>query len=168
MLRIGLGYDIHRVVKGRGLRLGGVSFPRAGFTLEGHSDADVILHALCDALLGAAGQPDIGVLFPNTSRRHQRRNSMEFLAAVAARLRRQGFQPVNVDCTLVAEAPRIASSVPLMRRRIARALDVPPTSIGIKATTNEGIGFIGRGEGLAAMAVALVADTRCERPPDRH
>jgi len=157
-MRIGMGYDIHRVVKGRKLRLGGVSFPKAGFGLEGHSDADVILHAACDALLGAAGLPDIGVLFPNTSRRNLQRNSLEFLTEVCRRIRRKGFIPVNLDCTLVAEAPQIASRVPLMRRRIAKALGLPPERIGVKATTNEGVGCIGRGEGVAAMAVALVED----------
>lgn len=168
MQRIGMGYDIHRTAKGRRLVLGGVAFPRAGFGLEGHSDADVILHAACDALLGAAGLPDIGVLFPNTSRRHFQRNSLEFLAEVGRRLRGLGIVPVNLDCTLIAEAPKIADRVPLMRRRIGRALDLAPERIGIKATTNEGIGFIGRGEGVAAMAVALVQDLPSEKPSSKR
>jgi 2-C-methyl-D-erythritol 2,4-cyclodiphosphate synthase len=155
--RIGMGYDIHRLGPGRGLTLGGVKFPRAGFTLVGHSDADVLVHAACDALLGAAGLPDIGVLFPNTSARHRGRSSLEFLREVGERLRRSGWTPVNLDCTLIAERPRIASRVPAMRRRLAQALRVPSSAIGIKATTNEGIGSIGRGEGMAALAVALLA-----------
>jgi 2-C-methyl-D-erythritol 2,4-cyclodiphosphate synthase len=156
MMRIGFGYDIHRIIRGNKLRLGGVSFPRAGFCLVGHSDADVLIHALCDALLGAAGEPDIGVLFPNTSARHRQRNSLEFLQAVSSRLRKRGFSIINVDCTLVAQAPKIAPRVALMKTRLAKALGSTPAQIGIKATTNEGLGFIGRREGLAAFAVALV------------
>ncbi len=156
MLKIGLGYDIHKTVSGKGLRLGGVTFPEAGFKLQGHSDADVILHAACDALLGAAGLPDIGQLFPNTSRRHRGRNSLEFLTEVGKQLHRKGYQPVNLDCTLLAETPKIASRSALMQRRMARALKISPDRISVKATTNEGLGAIGRGEGLAAMAVALV------------
>jgi 2-C-methyl-D-erythritol 2,4-cyclodiphosphate synthase len=162
--RVGMGYDVHRVGPGRGLTLGGVKFPRAGFTLVGHSDADVVVHAACDALLGAAGLPDIGVLFPNTSARHRGRSSLEFLREVGERLRASGWSPVNLDCTLIAERPRIAGRVPDMRRRLARALDVPPSAIGIKATTNEGIGSIGRGEGLAALAVALLAPVLRPKP----
>jgi len=169
MQRIGMGYDIHRIIKGRPLKLGGVAFPKAGFGLEGHSDADVLLHAACDALLGAAGLPDIGVLFPNTSRRHFQRNSLEFIAEVGRRLRKLGIIPINLDCTLIAEAPKIAPRVPLMRRRIGKALGLKPERIGIKATTNEGVGFIGRGEGMAAMAVALVeAEIESKKSPARR
>jgi 2-C-methyl-D-erythritol 2,4-cyclodiphosphate synthase len=137
--------------------LGGILFPRAGFSLLGHSDADVIVHAACDALLGAAGLPDIGVLFPNTDRRHYQRKSLEFLREVGARLRRAGWAPVNLDCTLIAERPKIAAQVPRMRRCLARALGLAPDAIGVKATTHEGLGALGRGEGLAAMAVAMIA-----------
>jgi 2-C-methyl-D-erythritol 2,4-cyclodiphosphate synthase len=151
-----MGYDIHRIAKHKKLRLGGVSFPGAGFGLEGHSDADVLIHALCDALLGAAGLSDIGVLFPNTSARHFQRNSLEFLQAVRHRLKKLKFEIINVDCTLIAEAPKISHRVPLMKKRLAKALGVSPSQIGVKATTNEGIGFIGRKEGMAAMAVALL------------
>jgi 2-C-methyl-D-erythritol 2,4-cyclodiphosphate synthase len=154
-LRTGIGYDIHRIAQGRKLRLGGVSFPRAGFGLEGHSDADVLVHAACDALLGAAGLPDIGVLFPNTSSRHAGRNSLEFLQRIGRKIKAD-YVLCNLDCTLVAEAPKIASVIPLMKKRMARALEVSPAQIGIKATTNEGVGFIGRGEGMAALAVALL------------
>jgi 2-C-methyl-D-erythritol 2,4-cyclodiphosphate synthase len=156
MQRVGLGYDIHRIVPGRSLRLGGVTFPRAGFSLAGHSDADVIAHAACDALLGAAGLPDIGVLFPNTSRRHRGRNSLEFLAVVRRRLSQRAAVICNLDCTLIAEAPKISPRVPLMRRRLAKALGVRVGQVNVKATTNEGLGSIGRQEGLAALAVALV------------
>lgn len=155
-LRVGMGYDIHRAQPGRTLRLGGVSFPRAGFTLDGHSDADVILHAACDALLGAAALPDIGRLFPNTARKHRGQNSLEFLTAVRRELEQRHFTILNLDCTLLAEKPKIAKQVPLMRRRMARALGISAEQIGVKATTHEGLGAIGRGEGLAAMAVALI------------
>ncbi|MBN1594788.1 2-C-methyl-D-erythritol 2,4-cyclodiphosphate synthase [candidate division FCPU426 bacterium] len=155
-MRIGLGYDIHSTRPGNKMRLGGVSFSRAGFELKGHSDADVICHAVCDALLGAANLGDIGRHFPDTSARHRRRNSLEFLAEVKKRLRRAGARIVNVDCMLLAEAPKIAKQVPLMQKRMARALGISPESISIKATTQEGLGAIGRQEGLAALAVALV------------
>lgn len=159
VFRVGFGYDVHRcgpARTGRRLRLGGVAFPRAGFTLQGHSDADVLLHAACDALLGAAGLADIGTWFPNTDHRNRGRNSLEFLALVGKQLDRRGFCIMNVDCTLVAEAPKIAGQVPLMRRRIARALNIHPDQVAVKATTNEGLGTVGRKEGLAAFAVALV------------
>jgi 2-C-methyl-D-erythritol 2,4-cyclodiphosphate synthase len=156
MTRVGIGYDVHRRVPGRGLRLGGVGFPRCGFRLEGHSDADVLVHALCDALLGAAALPDIGVLFPNTSARHRGRSSLAFLAEVRRRLTRAGWRPVNVDCTLLAEEPRLAPAATRMRRNLGRVLGLPLARISIKATTGEGIGCIGRREGLAAMAVALL------------
>lgn len=155
-LRVGIGYDIHRAVPGRGLKLGGVSFPGAGFRLEGHSDADVILHALCDALLGAAGLPDIGQLFPNTDPRHRGRDSLEFLRAVSLRLKQAGYGVLNVDCTLLAQEPKIAAAVSRMRRRIGRALALPADQVNVKATTHERLGAIGRQEGLAAMAVALL------------
>jgi 2-C-methyl-D-erythritol 2,4-cyclodiphosphate synthase len=157
--RVGFGYDVHRcrpARPGRALKLGGVAFPRAGFSLEGHSDADVLLHAACDALLGAAGLADIGTLFPNTDSRNRGRNSLEFLSLVGKQLLRRGFHILNLDCTLVAEAPKIMNQVPLMRRRIARALNLHPGQVAVKATTNEGLGALGRKEGLAAFAVALV------------
>ncbi len=156
MIRVGMGYDIHRIAKDRKLYLGGVAFPKAGFGLDGHSDADVLIHAICDALLGAAGLSDIGVLFPNTSKQHFQRSSLEFLQEVAQRLKGLGVIIINIDSTLIAEAPKIASSIPLMKTRMAKALGIAVGQIGVKATTNEKVGFIGRQEGMAAMAVALV------------
>jgi 2-C-methyl-D-erythritol 2,4-cyclodiphosphate synthase len=156
-LRVGMGYDVHPAIPGKRLRLGGVSFPDAGFALAGHSDADVIIHAACDALLGAAGLPDIGHLFPNTARKNHRRNSLEFLSVIRAKFRRLNIRIVNVDCTLIAETPKISSQVGVMRKRMAKHLGVSIGQMAIKATTNEGLGFIGRGQGLAAMAVALLA-----------
>lgn len=156
MMRIGQGYDIHRTKPGKGLKLGGVAFPKAGFSLDGHSDADIICHAACDALLGAAGLPDIGRLFPNNDPAHRQRNSLEFLSEVADKLQSLGSTIINIDCTLVAEAPKIAEQVPLMCRRMAKALGIKASQVSVKATTNEQCGFIGRQEGLAAIAVALI------------
>lgn len=164
MLKIGLGYDIHPIVPGNSLKLGGVRFPQAGFSLHGHSDADVLVHAACDALLGAAGLPDIGVLFPNTSARHRGRDSLEFLQVAGGRLARQGTLIVNLDCTLLAEAPKIARRVPDMRRQMAKALKISPEQISIKATTHEGLGCLGRREGIAALAVVLVEQKSKKNP----
>jgi 2-C-methyl-D-erythritol 2,4-cyclodiphosphate synthase len=156
MIRIGMGYDVHQTMSGKKLRLGGVAFPKAGFQLRGHSDADVICHAICDALLGAAGLGDIGKLFPNTSSRHRNRDSLEFLVEVKKRLSKDKSSVVNIDCMLLAEAPKIVKQVPLMCKRIALALGIQPEQVSVKATTNEGLGSIGRNEGLAAYAVALI------------
>lgn len=156
MIRIGQGYDTHRIQAGKGLKLGGVSFPEAKFKLEGHSDADVIIHAACDALLGAAGLRDIGTLFPDTAKANKNRNSLEFLELVGQELKKRQVAINNLDCTLIAELPKIASKVPLMCKRMAKALGINPEQIAVKATTNERCGFIGRQEGMAAMAIALV------------
>jgi 2-C-methyl-D-erythritol 2,4-cyclodiphosphate synthase len=156
-MRIGMGYDIHRLHPERPLFLGGVLIENAPFGLDGHSDADVLLHALCDALLGAAGQGDIGIQFPNTDPHHRGRRSTEILAETAALITRLTLQIANVDCTLIAERPKIAPHISAMKTTIAGILNLPESAIGIKATTNEGVGFIGRGEGMAAMAVALLA-----------
>ena len=155
--RIGFGYDIHPLLEGRPLMLGGVSIPSPR-GLDGHSDADVLLHALCDALLGAAGLPDIGHLFPNTDPAYKNISSLVLLRHVAARLTEGGFTVSNVDMTLIAEAPKIAPYVELMRQTIAEALALDPSRVGIKATTNEGLGSLGRGEGMAAHAVALLLE----------
>ena len=155
-MRIGMGYDVHSVMPGRGVTLGGVRFPDTDFSLRGHSDADVLIHALCDALLGAAGLPDIGILFPDHDTRHRDRDSMEFLSDVAARIRAEGYQAVNVDCMLIAEKPKIQDRVMEMKGRIGPVLGLETQAVGIKATTNEKLGSLGRGEGIAAMAVALL------------
>lgn len=151
----GIGYDVHRFVEGRPLILGGVEIPHS-HGLEGHSDADVLAHAIADAVLGAFGERDIGHHFPNTDESIRGISSMEILRKVAGLLRRHGARLVNVDATVIAEAPRINPHVETMRTRIATALELKPGRVGIKATTNEGMGFLGRGEGIAAMAVACV------------
>jgi 2-C-methyl-D-erythritol 4-phosphate cytidylyltransferase/2-C-methyl-D-erythritol 2,4-cyclodiphosphate synthase len=158
-LRIGQGYDVHPFAPGRRLVLGGVEFPDAGRGLLGHSDADVLLHAVCDALLGAAGQGDIGALFPDNDPVNKDRSSLEFLRVVRARLDGAGWGVANVDVTVLAEAPRIGPSARAIRESIAGALGISPDRVGIKATTAEGLGFVGRGEGIAVHATALIYGT---------
>ncbi|MEO5722334.1 MAG: 2-C-methyl-D-erythritol 2,4-cyclodiphosphate synthase [Chthoniobacterales bacterium] len=155
MTRCGIGYDAHRLVAGRKLVLGGVEIPHS-VGLEGHSDADVICHAIADALLGAIGESDIGHHFPNTDEAIRGISSLAILERVTEVLRAHQARIVNVDATLIAEAPKIAPHIPAMREGIARALQFDVSRISIKATTNEGLGTIGRGEGMAAMAVASV------------
>ncbi len=155
-MRIGYGYDVHPFAPGRRLFLGGVEFEGAGRGLLGHSDADVLLHAVCDALLGAAGLGDIGKLFPNTDPAHKDRPSLDFLREVAGRLAGEGYRVANVDITLLAEAPKIGPHAAQIKRNVARALGIAADQVGVKATTNEGMGFVGRGEGVAAHAVALI------------
>lgn len=155
MTRCGIGYDAHRLTAGRKLILGGVEIPHS-LGLEGHSDADVLSHAIADALLGAIGESDIGHHFPNTDESIRGISSIAILERVGAVLRKRGAAIVNVDGTLIAEAPKIAPHIAAMRENISRALGLEPTRISIKATTNEGLGTIGRGEGMAAMAVASV------------
>ena len=155
MTRCGIGYDAPRLVAGRKLILGGVEIPHS-LGLEGHSDADVLIHAIADALLGAIGESDIGHHFPNTDEGIRGISSIAILERVNAVLRTKLARPTNVDATLIAEAPKIAPHIPGMREKIARALQLDPSRISIKATTNEGLGTIGRGEGMAAMAVASV------------
>ena len=155
MVHVGIGYDVHPLVEGRKLVLGGVEIPHTK-GLEGHSDADVLMHAICDAILGALGEADIGHFFPNTDPRWRGAPSRMFLheasRMVAARSGRLG----NVDATVIAQAPKIFPHVLQMKMNIAEALRMDSAGIGIKATTNEHLGFIGRGEGIAAMAVASV------------
>lgn len=153
--RVGIGYDVHAFAEGRPLILGGITIPSAK-GLSGHSDADVLLHAIMDAMLGAAGQPDIGQHFPNTDPQYKNISSLELLSRVRAIVATAGWLVGNIDASLVAEAPKIGPYVADMRQRIAQALDVEPSAIGVKATTNERLGFVGRGEGIAAMAVALL------------
>lgn len=152
---IGFGYDVHRLVPGRKLILGGVEIPHDR-GLEGHSDADVLLHALCDGILGALGEGDIGRHFPNTDAAYRGISSLELLAAVAARMIGQGFCVNNVDSTVVAERPKIGPYIPEMREKIAAVLGLPPQRVNVKATTSEGLGFPGEGKGISASAVVLL------------
>jgi 2-C-methyl-D-erythritol 2,4-cyclodiphosphate synthase len=151
----GIGYDIHRLVEGRKLILGGVEIAHSK-GLDGHSDADVLSHAIADALLGAVGERDIGHHFPNSDESIRGISSLDILKRVAKILAAKNAVIVNVDSTLIAEAPKIGPHLPAIRANIAAALNIPAASIGVKATTNELLGAIGRGEGIAAMAVASV------------
>jgi 2-C-methyl-D-erythritol 2,4-cyclodiphosphate synthase len=154
---IGLGYDTHRFEAGRPLVLGGVRIEHeAG--LAGHSDADVLTHAVIDALLGAAGLGDIGLHFPDTDERWRDADSIELLRVTCGIVANEDLRVVNVDCTVVLEAPKIGPHRHAMRERLAGALGVPVRRVNVKATTGEGMGFVGRGEGAAAMAVALLAE----------
>lgn len=155
MFTSGIGYDVHRFIEGRPLVLGGVRIPHP-LGLEGHSDADVLCHAIADALLGAAGQPDIGHFFPNTDESLRGISSLEILRRVQEQLRNRFVDILNVDATLIAEMPKMAPHIAAMKSCVAEALSLQPDCIGIKATTNESMGFIGRGEGIAALAVAAV------------
>ena len=151
----GIGYDVHRFASGRPLILGGVEIPH-GQGLDGHSDADVLAHAIADAVLGAVGERDIGHHFPNSDESIRGISSLEILRKVARLIKTLGGRIINVDSTLIAEAPKIAPHVLEMRQNLAAALEVPLARVGVKATTNERMGFLGRGEGIAAMAVASV------------
>ena len=155
MNRVGIGYDVHELVAGRKLILGGVEIPH-GKGLDGHSDADVLMHAICDAVLGALGEGDIGHFFPNTDLRWKNAPSKVFLQEAARLIADHGGKLVNVDASVIAQQPKIAPFIPTMKTHVAAALNVKETQIGIKATTNEKLGFIGREEGIAAMAVASV------------
>jgi len=155
MVRVGIGYDVHALVAGRPLVLGGVEIPHT-HGLEGHSDADALMHAICDAVLGALGAGDIGQHFPNTDPRWKGVPSRIFLEEAARQVRQRGGRILNVDATVVAQQPRLAPHVTAMRTNIAAALGLSPGQVGVKATTNEGLGFLGRGEGIAALAVAAV------------
>ena len=155
MTRCGIGYDAHRLLEGRKLILGGVEIPYSK-GLDGHSDADVLSHAIADALLGAVGEGDIGHHFPNTDEGIRGISSLAILARVHQVLAMRGARIINVDATLLAEEPKIAPHIDVMRAEIAHALQIAVPQVSIKATTNEGLGTIGRGEGMAAMAVASV------------
>lgn len=160
MIRVGLGYDVHALVAGRRLKLGGVEI-ESTHGLLGHSDADVLLHAITDAILGAAGLGDIGRLFPDTDARHKGADSLELLRLAADKVREAGWTVGNVDAVVIAQRPKIAPHVAAMRARIAPALGVAESAVGIKGKTSEYLGFAGRGEGIAAQAVALLL--RAER-----
>jgi 2-C-methyl-D-erythritol 2,4-cyclodiphosphate synthase len=155
-MQIGIGYDVHRLVTGRQLILGGAVIPfEKG--LEGHSDADVLVHAICDALLGAVGRGDIGQHFPDTDPRYKDISSLKLLVRTGALVRQKGYTIQNIDTIIFAEAPRIGPYRENMQKNLARAVEVAPACINIKATTTEGLGPIGRGEGIGAMSVVLVS-----------
>jgi len=155
MIRCGIGYDVHRLAKGRKLILGGVEITYS-HGLEGHSDADVLSHAIADALLGAIGAGDIGQHFPNTDESIRGMSSIDILKRVAALLTENKARVVNVDVTVITEEPKIAPHISAMRKIIAQAIAVDGSYVGVKATTNERLGAIGRSEGIAAMAIATV------------
>jgi 2-C-methyl-D-erythritol 2,4-cyclodiphosphate synthase len=157
-VRVGLGYDAHRLVAGRRLILGGVEIPHARGLL-GHSDADVLSHAIGDALLGAVGAGDLGTHFPDRDPAYKDISSLVLLDRIMKLVRDRGYQPVNVDATLVAQEPRLAPHIPAMQTRLAPILGLTAAEVNIKATTTEHMGFAGRGEGMAAYALVLVAKT---------
>lgn len=153
--RSGIGYDVHRFAPGRRLVLGGVEIPHER-GLDGHSDADVVLHAIADAILGAAALGDIGTHFPPSDERWRGADSRELLRACASHVRDAGWLMINIDVTVIAEAPKINPHVAAMRAELGRCLQLDEHAIGLKATTNEGMGFVGRGEGIAAIAIAMI------------
>jgi 2-C-methyl-D-erythritol 2,4-cyclodiphosphate synthase len=155
MMRVGIGYDIHRLVKGRPLILGGVPIAHEKGLL-GHSDADVLLHAICDALMGAAGLGDIGLHFPDTDPQFKDISSLTLLSKTCRMLAEKGFGIINLDSIIFAEAPKLGSHRREMQTTIAKAMNIAPGIINIKATTTEGLGVIGKGEGIGAMCVALI------------
>ncbi len=156
-MRIGQGYDVHRLVEGRRLVLGGVDIPWEKGLL-GHSDADVLTHAVMDALLGAAGLGDIGKHFPDTDPAYKGADSLKLLERVVVLLEERGFAVGNVDATVLAQRPKLAPYIPKMRENLARVMGVDPSRVNVKATTEEGLGFTGSGEGMAAHAVALIEE----------
>lgn len=157
MIRTGIGYDVHRLVEGRKLVLGGVEIPHDR-GLDGHSDADVLSHAIADALLGAMGEGDIGHHFPNTDEAFRGISSLEILRHVRTLLAEKNARATNIDVTMIAEAPKLQPHIEQMRAKIGSALGCDASRVNIKATTNEGLGTIGRGEGMACLATAIVED----------
>lgn len=157
MIRSGIGYDVHRLVEGRKLVLGGVEIPHDR-GLDGHSDADVLSHAIADALLGAMGEGDIGHHFPNTDESFRGISSLEILRHVRSLLAEKNARATNIDVTVIAEAPKLQPHIEQMRAKIGSALGCDASRINIKATTNEGLGTLGRGEGMACLATAIVED----------
>lgn len=156
-MRIGQGYDVHRLTEGRKLVLGGVVIPYEKGLL-GHSDADVLTHAVMDALLGAAALGDIGQLFPDTDERYAGADSLKLLSAACELLRSHGWEIVNTDATVVAQRPKLMPYIPEMRRRLAESMGISVQCVSVKATTEEHLGFTGRGEGISAMAVVLLTE----------
>ncbi len=155
MIRVGHGFDVHQLVAGRACIIGGVNIPHDK-GLDGHSDADVLLHAVCDALLGAAALGDIGKHFPNTDKRYKDINSRQLLQQVAALIKAKHYLVINIDATVIAEAPKLSPYVAQMCANIATDCDMLVDAVNVKATTTEGLGFAGRGEGIAAEAVCLI------------
>jgi 2-C-methyl-D-erythritol 2,4-cyclodiphosphate synthase len=156
-MRMGFGYDVHPFVAGRPLILGGVKIPYS-LGLQGHSDADVLIHAICDALLGAIAEGDIGKHFPDTDPQYKGIRSTILLGRVATEMKEKGFHLLNIDATIVAERPKLSHFIPRMVKEIAGVLEIETGRINVKATTSEGLGFPGRGEGIVAYAVALVEE----------
>ncbi|MFY9269712.1 MAG: 2-C-methyl-D-erythritol 2,4-cyclodiphosphate synthase [Candidatus Manganitrophaceae bacterium] len=159
MIRIGIGYDVHRLIPGDRCILGGVAIPYDR-SPEGYSDADVLLHAICDALLGASGEGDLGRYFPSGDPKWKGISSLRLLERTAILLVEKGFHVINIDTVVIAEGPKIAPHADAMKKNISHALSIDPEVVNIKATTNEKIGFIGRGEGIAAQAVCLIEGMR--------
>ena len=155
MLRVGHGYDVHRLVNGRKLIIGGVEIDNNGIGLLGHSDADVLLHAISDALLGACAVGDIGKHFPDTDEKYAGADSLELLKAVMCLIKSKGFTVNNIDATVIAQAPKLAPYIDSMRENISDALNIPIDCVSVKATTEEKLGFTGAGEGIAAHCVCL-------------
>lgn len=155
MHRIGFGFDAHKFSEGRKLMLGGLEIP-FGLGLSGHSDADVLTHAICDALLGALGDGDIGTHFPDSDPRYKGVSSLSFLREIMHMLKRDGYEVGNIDCVIVCEKPRIAPHIQAIKDSLSQVMGLPGNRIGIKATTTDGMGFTGRGEGIASYAVALI------------
>ncbi len=155
MHRIGFGFDAHRFSEGRMLVLGGVEIPFE-LGLSGHSDADVLTHAMCDALLGALGEGDIGTLFPDTDSRYRGASSLFFLSEILKLVSGGGYEIENIDCVIVCEKPKIAPHVPAIKESLSRATGLSAEALGLKATTTDRMGFTGRGEGIASYAVALI------------
>ncbi len=156
-MRVGFGYDVHPFVSGRPLVLGGIQIPYL-FGLKGHSDADVLIHAICDALLGAIAEGDIGRHFPDTDPKYRDIKSTLLLKKVLSKVKDKGFHPINIDATIVAQKPKLFDNIPRMVKEIANVLEIEEESVNVKATTTEGLGFTGREEGIAAYAVALVEE----------
>ncbi|MFH0924538.1 MAG: 2-C-methyl-D-erythritol 2,4-cyclodiphosphate synthase [bacterium] len=155
MFKIGIGYDVHRLVEGRKLILGGVEIPYEKGLL-GHSDADVLIHAICDALLGAAGLGDIGKHFPDTDQTYKGISSILLLRDVQQKIFERNFIIGNIDATIIAERPKLNNCIPQMQKNLAEILEMQMEQVNVKATTTEGLGFAGKGEGIAAQAVALI------------
>ena len=161
-MRVGVGYDVHPFISGRPLILGGINIPYL-YGLRGHSDADVLLHAICDALLGAIAEGDIGRHFPDTDPQYRDIKSTILLANVLTKVREKGFRLVNIDATIVAQKPKLSDFIPRMVKEVADVLGIEMEKVNVKATTTEGLGFTGREEGIAAYAVVLVEEINDKR-----